>query len=393
VWRASLVAFLATSADNFVLFLLLWLAEPQGWSGMQTALVVLVLRVPTLASGVLLGRAVDRRGARPMMLADLSARASLLLLLLGASWGTRALPLLPVLVLGGIAGALSPATYAGVRWLVPRIVGEREVEQANAVVALSEQLPLLVGTALVGPSLGLLGPAASVLVPAGMLLVAAALALGLPEPSTTPSAAVSTGRHRGGHPGRRWPPPAVALIALSTAYYFVYGPFETASPSWVRGRLDAGEGVYSLLWALFGFGALLTLSLGPLLARRRRPGLLNGLGALAWGLVMLPVVVVREPLLAGLVFFLGGVVWGPYTTIEASALQRWVDPARHGVVFGFQRSLLATATPLGAGLGALALEHVAPNVVLGISAAACTVAGLAALTSRDLRQGPESHPI
>jgi hypothetical protein len=65
-------------------------------------------------------------------------------------------------------------------------------------------------------------------------------------------------------------PLVVTLIGLSTAYYFVDGPFETASPSFVRTRLDSGEGVYSLLWALFGGGALATVPLGSWLARRTR---------------------------------------------------------------------------------------------------------------------------
>ena len=33
VWTAGAVTQLANSADTFLLFLLLWVAEPQGWSG------------------------------------------------------------------------------------------------------------------------------------------------------------------------------------------------------------------------------------------------------------------------------------------------------------------------------------------------------------------------
>jgi predicted MFS family arabinose efflux permease len=62
-----------------------------------------------------------------------------------------------------------------------------------------------------------------------------------------------------------------------------------------------------------------------------------------------------------------------------------VDPSRHGVVFGLQRSVLATATPVGAAAGAIALEHTAPQLVLAGSAAACALAGLLALTNTDLR--------
>jgi len=71
--------------------------------------------------------------------------------------------------------------------------------------------------------------------------------------------------------------------------------------------------------------------------------------------------------------------------VETSALQRWADPARHGAVFGLQRSLLATATPLGAAPGALALDHTCPATVLGVSAGACALAGGSAVLRRDLR--------
>jgi zinc transporter ZupT len=71
--------------------------------------------------------------------------------------------------------------------------------------------------------------------------------------------------------------------------------------------------------------------------------------------------------------------------VETTALQRWTAPADHGVLFGVQRGLLGTATPLGAAVGAAALEVLSPQLVLAASAAGCAAAGLLALASRDLR--------
>jgi predicted MFS family arabinose efflux permease len=115
----------------------------------------------------------------------------------------------------------------------------------------------------------------------------------------------------------------------------------------------------------------------------------NALGALVWGLLMLPVLVVDTPQVAAALFLVGGLVWGPYTTVETSALQRWVDPARHGAVFGTQRALLATATPLGAACGALAVTPDRADVVLGAAAAGCAAAGLLALAHPGLRRSGE----
>jgi predicted MFS family arabinose efflux permease len=383
VWLAGGLTFLGGAADNVILLLLVWLAGPLGWTGLQTAVVILALRIPALATGFLVGRAVDAWGPRRVVFADLAVRAALLVLLTGISLAAGRLPLPAVLVVGAVGGAVSPGTYAAVRWMIPRLVPAQQLGRANAVVGLSDQLPLLVGGALVGPALALLGPAAAMAVPATMLLIALALAHRLRTAPPGPALAAGPGAPAPGR--RRFPARVLALITLSTAYYFLYGPFETATPSFVREQLHAGRTTYSLLWTLFGLGATLALPLGALLVRRGRPGLVNGLGAAAWGVLMLPLLVLHRSVVVAALFLISGIVWGPYTTIETSALQRWTDPGRHGAVFGLQRGLLATAAPLGAAAGAIAVQHYEARFVLAASAAACASAGLLALLNRDLR--------
>ena len=385
VWTASAASFLATAADTFLMFALVWVAAPQGWTGMQTAFAILALRLPVLAGGVLGGRAVDRWGSRRVITLDTSVRAVLMICLAVSGRGGD-LPLFGVLVLGGLAGVLSPATYAGARSLVYCLVDPDELPRANTAVSVGDQLQLLVGSALVGPALLLLGPGLSPLVPAVLLLTATLLARRLPRADAVRSSAgaapsapepvTTTGR-----PQTR----VLAIVALSTAYYFVYGPFEAATPAFVRDRLHGTEAAYSLLWTMFAIGSLTGLAVAPLLARRR-PGTVNGLGALAWGLAMLPLAWTSDLGVGALLLLLGGILWGPYTAVETTALHRWVHPAHHGRIFGVQRSLLATATPLGAAVGALALERIPAATVLGTSAAACACAGLLALGHRGLRE-------
>ena len=114
--------------------------------------------------------------------------------------------------------------------------------------------------------------------------------------------------------------------------------------------------------------------------------MVKALGALLWGLVMLPLTVTDNLPGAALLFFVGGAIWGPSTAVEATALHRWTTASQHGRVFGVQRSLLATAVPLGAAVGALALERHDPATILCLSALACTCAGAMALVSSDLRR-------
>jgi hypothetical protein len=170
-------------------------------------------------------------------------------------------------------------------------------------------------------------------------------------------------------------------VTLSVCYYAAYGPFEPALPALVRDELGAGSGTYSLLWTVFGITAMATLPLAVPLAARR-PGVVNGLGALTWGLVTMPLVLVDDVPLALALFAVSGAVWGPYSTIETTALQRWTDPSVHGRLFGTQRALLGSAFPLGAALGAFALDVVDVRAILVASCAACATAGAITLSRR-----------
>ncbi|MEV0284026.1 MFS transporter [Kribbella sp. NPDC050820] len=170
----------------------------------------------------------------------------------------------------------------------------------------------------------------------------------------------------------------IGLIGLSVAYYFTYGPFDSVLPYFTREQLGSGVGGYTLLWVLFGAAALATLPFAPWLADRR-PGLVNACRALVWGLVTLPIVLTDSLPAAAAIFLVSGAVWGPYSAIEATALQRWADPASHGAMFGTQRALLSIAFPLGAVVGAVAVDHVSPAVILAVSALCCAAAGAVAM--------------
>jgi len=137
-----------------------------------------------------------------------------------------------VLAAGGLSAAVSPATYAAIRWSVPRMVRRGQLGRANTVVGLGEPLPLLAGGALVGPALAWPGPVVSVAVPAVLLLLGAALAGRLPESGTIAMADDTASAHPARHDRSRphIPRRVTALILLSTAYYLAYGPFETAMP-------------------------------------------------------------------------------------------------------------------------------------------------------------------
>ena len=183
----------------------------------------------------------------------------------------------------------------------------------------------------------------------------------------------------------------LALVSLSIAYYFAYGPFEPVLPFFVRDNLQGGANTFSVLWVAFGVGAVVGVALGPRLASLKRLGVVNAVGAIAWGVITLPLLFTHETWVAVLIYAVSGVVWGPYSTVETTALQRWTPASHHGRVFGTQRALLQSVLPVGAALGAVAVDHASAVVVLGVSLAGCSLAGLAALALPAMRR-PTTSP-
>ena len=377
------------SADTFVMFTVLWIAGPQGWTGVRTAVVVVALRLPALAGGWLGGRGVDRFGPKPMMIGQALLRVACLAALSAGAWSGR-FPLVLVLVLGGLSGAALPVSYAGARTLVPRILAADQLPRGNAWLAVGDQASLIAGAVLVGPLVAAIGAGRALLAPVAMLVVAAGLFALLPAPAGRPPTEITDNSKKPRGPAGRAPwrsRPVLALLALSFVYYLAYGPFEPALPYFTREHLHAGPGAYSLLWVVFGAGALAGLSQAPRLSRRR-PGVVNAAGTALWAVVTFPLLWCTSVIPAAAVMLVSGAVWGPYLAVEATALQQWVKPAWHGRLFGIQHAILGVASPLGAAAGSLALASVPSATVLGAAMAGCLAAGLAIGATRAIRRPP-----
>ena len=406
VYTLAAAVVLDLSADTFVLFTVLWIAGPQGWTGVRTAAVVVALRLPALAGGWLGGRGVDRFGPKPMMVGQALLRVGCLAGLAAGAWSGR-FPLILVLVLGGLSGAALPVSYAGARTLIPRLLPAGQLARGNAWLAVGDQASLIAGAVLVGPLVAAVGAGQALLAPVAMLAVAAGLfallpaAAGRVRPTADNSKKPREAAPREAAPGEPAPRavgsspwgsrPVLALLALSFVYYLAYGPFEPALPYFTRAHLHAGPGVYSLLWVVFGIGALAGLSQAPRLSRRR-PGVVNAAGTALWAVITFPLLWCTSVVPAAAVMLVSGVVWGPYLAVEATALQQWVEPAWHGRLFGIQHALLGVASPLGAAAGSLALARVASGTVLGVAMAGCLVAGLGIGATRAVRQRPPGQP-
>jgi predicted MFS family arabinose efflux permease len=393
IGRLAAIWTLASTADSYLLLVVLWLAAPEHWTNVRLAGVILVIRLPVLLGGLLGGGVVDRLGPRRVLRIQLLASTVAMAALAAVSWaGPVSLP--AILVLGALTAALMPMTYSATRVLVPEVVAPARLGRANAVMSVGDQLPAVVSAAVAGPAITVLGAGRALLLPAVLLLAATALAAPLVRPArsddardhadgTRPALVPSQPALSAGSP------PAIPrrvwlLVGLSVVYYFCYSPLEPALPGLVRDHLHGNANAYGLLWTCFGLGSLAALALAPYLSRFR-PGLVNGAGALVWGLVTLPLAMLHQTTTAAGLMVLSGVVWGPYTAVETTAIHRWTDPRRHGQLFGAQRALLSSVSPLGAAAGALLLDRISAGAVTVLATGSCALAGVVALASPALR--------
>ena len=78
-------------------------------------------------------------------------------------------------------------------------------------------------------------------------------------------------------------------------------------------------------------------------------------------------------------------MWGPYTPMETTLLQRQVPKAQLGRVFGARSTLLTGGSPFGLAVGGILLAFMPATGVIAISAIACIVVGAIGLVSPGFR--------
>jgi hypothetical protein len=118
-----------------------------------------------------------------------------------------------VFVLALLAGALSPATAAGVRAFLPHLVDDAALDRANALTTTSLQFSYLVGPVAAGFAVARLGG-----------------------------------------PWARFSLRYVPALTLHSLVFFFYGPLEAALPVYSGQTLHGNAGGYRLLWTGFGAG-------------------------------------------------------------------------------------------------------------------------------------------
>ena len=370
--------------DAFTLIALPWFVLQVTNSGTATAGILLTLQLPAILTSMVIGSLIDRFQPRAIITIDNSLR-TLIIGLIPILYWFGLLELWLLFLLTFLAGMLVPATEVGLRSILPDLVEDQDLDAANMLWSFSLNLSLILGPAVAGLLVASFGGPSVLLIDAGTFAVMTFAAITIPsvERNKLPASAPLAERL-----GLRqlWQMKIVRYTTLlSLVFFFSYGPLEAALPLYSEAILQTDARGYGLLWSALAVGALIGTLSSTMLSRRLSLGVALPLIALLWGASLLPMSFTNELWLACSLLFLGGLMWGPYTPMETTLLQRNIPKSQRGRVFGARSTLLIGGSPLGLAIGGILLAFVPSTIVIAFSAIACIFVGLAGLLSPAFR--------
>jgi MFS family permease len=254
---------------------------------------------------------------------------------------------------GGATAFFNPASNA----LVPQIVPQRRLQEANALLELSRSVGRVLGPALAGILLGLGSPGSALAVDAGTFAVSAVALLGLraPRPQAGAGASFLADLRHGWREfsSRTW---LVAVVCGAAAVNAVYLPaIQVLGPTVAQEHLH-GSSSWAVIATAMGVGAVLGGGIA-LMIRPRRP-LLVSEGAIM--LIAVPIMLLALPATTAVIAvgaLIGGAVGSLAQILFETAWVQHVSPAARTRVSAYDW------------FGSLALEPVGLALVGPVSVA------------------------
>jgi len=264
-------------------------------------------------------------------------------------------------------------------------VEDKDLDAANMLWSFSLNLSLVVGPAVAGILVASFGGPSVLFIDAASFAVMALVAITIPNVERSKSSLQAPLSERLGL-RQLWDLKVVRYTTLlSLVFFFSYGPLEAAMPVYSDAIIQTDARGYGLLWSALAVGALIGTLSSTTLSRRLRLGVALPLIAFLWGASLLPMAFTNHLWLACGLLLLGGLMWGPYTPMETTLLQRNVPKEQLGRAFGARSTLLTGGSPLGLAVGGILLAFVPATSVIAFSALACILVGIVALLSPSFR--------
>ncbi|SCL41041.1 MFS transporter [Micromonospora aurantiaca (nom. illeg.)] len=412
---------LATSAlgDGLALVAVTWLAlqlAPAGQRGTWTAVAVAAYTLPGAAGTLLLGRWLGTRSGAQLAGWDATVRAAAL----GAIPVAHLAGVLDVglyVALLAVSSLLHPWGSAGRFTLVAELLPQRHHLAANALLGVFGQAATIVGPPLAGLLIAWVGAVWVIAVDAASFAVLAVSyrlvvrdreAAAVSERDTAAvrdreAAAVrdgdtatvhdrdTNGRYRNGPAGAGPSRTSgfriigrdrslLGLLALTFAFFFLFGPFYVAMPVHVTDDLHASAGTLAAYYTAFGVGSLLGGLLTGHLRGRPLRTTLAGIVVL-FGAALMPLGLGAPVVLSLPAFALAGLVWAPYQPTATALFQRRAGTVDLPRVLAANGAVTVLAVPLGTMLGGPATAAFGARPTLLACAVAILALGLVAAVS------------
>ena len=391
-WATATVTRLADDMFSVgVVLLVLDRTDSPALAGATVAAVTL----PSVVSGPLLGAWLDRAGRRRrqiMMLDQVLAASSLLAIV--ALAGNAPNWTVPLVAL--IAGSTWPLSFGGFTSLIPVIVPDELLAQANALEATSFNFAVIGGPALAGTISAVADPSVSLLVEAALTLAAIGLI------ARIPAMEAPTARHSGrslmeiARAGLRHvavTPPLRAVTVAGALNLGGIGLLTVAFPFFALDDLGTERSVSGYLWAAFAFGSAIGAMTLLRVHTRWAPQRVVIFAIFGVGCLMLLWPLAASLPAALILIALAGVVDGPNLSATFGARQQWTPPELLGQIFTTAASLKVGAFSLGAALAGPVVVALHARGALLVAAAMQFVAVAAGIALGGLRKiEPSANP-
>ncbi|MGS2616511.1 MFS transporter [Micromonospora sp. LZ34] len=333
---------LTATGVTLTFFVVLDLGRGYGAAG----LVGTAITVGAAIGGPLLGRLVDRRGLRPVLVLTGIVEAIF--------WSTAPMLSYPLLLPAAfVAGMLALPIFSVVRQSIAALVPAERRRPAYALDSMSVELSFMVGPALAVAAVTAIS-ARTTLYLVGAGIVASGVAFWLLNPPTRGADEPAGPQPK--LPRRAWiTPRLLAVLAVSTAGTLVLGGTDVAVVAVLR---DSGEvgwtGAVLAIWAIasliggFAYGAV-RRSFSPLalMAALSLFTIPVGLGGSHWWLL-------------GLALIPAGMLCAPTIAATSDAVSRLAPASVRGEAMGLHGSAVTVGIAVGAPLAGAVIDASAP---------------------------------
>lgn len=352
---------LTATGVTLTFYVVLDLGRGYGAAGLVGA----AITVGAAIGGPLLGRLVDQRGLRPVLVLTGIAEALF--------WSTA--PMLPyplLLPAAFLAGSLALPIFSVVRQSIAAMVPPERRRPAYALDSMSVELSFMVGPALAVAAVTAIS-ARTTLYLVGAGIVASGIAFWLLNPPVRGGGEPTGPQPR--VPRRAWlTPRLLAVLAISAAGTLVLGGTDVAVVAVLRESGDVGwTGAVLAVWAVaslvggFAYGAV-SRSFSPLalMAALSLCTIPVGLGGAHWWLLCLALIP-------------AGALCAPTLAATADAVSRLVPASVRGEAMGLHGSAVTVGIAVGAPLAGAVIDASAPAWGFAVTGAIGALVALAVL--------------